>query len=165
MVNFFDKRLYKFIGSLCIDNQQSTIGIRHDTGRYTIRISFIFTNIRHQTATEIASEQGNQNANFQIIRMASIQRKHSHANSTLHCIGTLDKNTFLRRSYRNIRQFFRFAEIFTERFTSKKSFNTTDSVFADLPRKIDTAISGMIISVVKRLQDRRVNQMIIFLLH
>ena len=94
MIHFRDDRLHVFIGRFRTHHQQTCARIRHQSGPDAVGISFIFSDIRHQTTAEIPSEQRNQHTQFQVIRMLAVERETTHAERTLQGILLLHVNPF-----------------------------------------------------------------------
>ena len=95
----------------------------------------------------------------------AFQRKHPHANRTLHGIRMFYKNSFIHGRNRNKLPPFRFAEVFAERFLTKHIFYPPYTIIAHLSGNVNRAVPGMIMPVVKLFEYSRIYPAIILFLH
>ena len=149
MVYFRNDRLNVFIAGLRTDYQNAISRIRNDSGTNTVGVSLFFADIRHQTATEIATEKRHQDLVFQGIRMSLPQGKPSYLDGTLHGISFFDKHPFLGFRFRRVARCLRNDSPFSPMSVAEVFFDGTDNFGCNISGDVCRTVPGVVMCLVE----------------
>ena len=141
MIDFLDNGFDILIVGFGGNGHHATARTIHDAGTDTIGITFVFTDVRHQSATEITSKKSNHRTSLEKVGMQTIHHKATHLEGALQGIRLFYEYSFLGGRLRVNQHQWRHLTGFAPRSIAQALFDATFDFGSDFTRHIDRTVT------------------------